>query len=357
MTSATSHAMPDPFSREAMSITSILLIAGGAVGLAAFAYVNGAESLFSALSRITWWQFVLVCGVYGAGVVADTLGWRCTLGHDRSPRFLALLGAKCAGEAINVVTALGSVGGEATKAWLLRRDMPYERTVPSLVAAKTSLVVAQCLLAFVGFLIAWITGVGGSGVLLVLGTVLVVEVVGVGGFLAVQLSGVLDWVGRALARLGTHRRAQAEWLDDALRRFYFLEWRSFLLSIGFHFVGWLIGVVEALLILEAFGLPTSPSATTVIEAVGSGVRFATFFIPASLGALEGTTAGAFAALGWTASAGLAFSVVRRARQIVWIGIGVGILLAMNGSVLFPIRRPFRDVAPTVLRDLRRKRQA
>ena len=99
-----------------MSIVSILLVTAGALALVAFAYVTGTESLLSALTRITWWQFVLGCAVYGAGVIADTLGWQYTLGRDRAPRFLSLMAAKCAGEAVNVVTALGSIGGEATKA-------------------------------------------------------------------------------------------------------------------------------------------------------------------------------------------------------------------------------------------------
>jgi glycosyltransferase 2 family protein len=330
-----------------MSIVSILLVAAGAIALAAFTYVTGAESLLSALTRITWWQFVLVCAVHGAGVIADTLGWRYTFGRDRAPRFLSLLAAKCAGEAVNVVTALGSIGGEATKAWLLRRDVPYERAVPSLVVAKTSLVVAQALLTVVGFLIAWITGAGGSTLLLAVGMLLAVEVIGAGGFLLVQLTGVVGRAGRALAWLGVDRTGHAQRLDDALRRFYVREWRSFLLSVGFHFVGWLIGVIEALFILGAFGLPASLPVATVIEALGSGVRFVTFFVPASLGALDGANAGAFAALGWTASAGLAFSLVRRARQAVWIGVGLGILLARNVGVVVaaPHLRPVRPDVP------------
>jgi glycosyltransferase 2 family protein len=322
-----------------MSIVSILLVAAGAIALAAFTYVTGAESLLSALTRITWWQFVLVCAVYGAGVIADTLGWRYTLGRDRVPRFLSLLAAKCAGEAVNVVTALGSIGGEATKAWMLGRDVPYERTVPSLVVAKTSLVVAQALLTVVGFLIAWITGIGGSALLLAMGALLIVEIIGVGGFLLVQLTGILRWAGRALAGFGVDRTGHAQRLDDALRRFYSREWRSFLLSVGFHFLGWLLGVAEALLILAVFGLPASLLVATVIEAFGSGVRFATFFVPASLGTLDGANAGAFAALGWTASAGLAFSVVRRARQAVWIGVGLVILLARNASLFIAAPHP------------------
>ena len=54
-------------------------------------------------------------------------------------------------------------------------------------------------------------------------------------------------------------------------------------------------------------------------------------MPASLGTLEGAYAAAFTALGWAASDGLAFSLVRRGRQAVWIGIGLAVLGAMGAS--------------------------
>ena len=108
--------------------------------------------------------------------------------------------------------------------------------------------------------------------------------------------------------------------------------------MGFHFVGWLIGAVEALVILSSLGLPASLPAAMVVEALGSGVRFATFFVPASLGPLEGANAAAFTAFGWAASAGLAFTLVRRVRQAVWIGVGVAILVAMDAPRLLAGRR-------------------
>lgn len=67
----------------------------------------------------------------------------------------------------------------------------------------------------------------------------------------------------------------------------------------------------------------------MIEAVGSGVRFATFLVPGSLGVLEGANTGLFVALGLGASAGLAFSLVRRARQAVWIGLGLLVLVGAS----------------------------
>jgi len=130
----------------------IVLLAGGTVGLFALVYYLGADSIGAVLATISGWQFLLICAVHGASVVADTFGWRFTLTGERPP-FHRLLAARCAGEAVNVLTALGSVGGEAVKAWLLRRDLSYEASVPSLILAKTTLIVAQALLLVLGLLV------------------------------------------------------------------------------------------------------------------------------------------------------------------------------------------------------------
>jgi glycosyltransferase 2 family protein len=124
-------------------------------------------------------------------------------------------------------------------------------------------------------------------------------------------------------------------LDEALRGYYRHEWRRFALSVAFHLAGWLLGALEAFVMLWALEIDALLVTATVIEALGSGVRFATFLVPASLGAFEGANAAAFGALGFGAGAGLAFSLVRRARQIVWVIAGLAVLLAMRWAT--PVR--------------------
>jgi hypothetical protein len=65
-------------------------------------------------------------------------------------------------------------------------------------------------------------------------------------------------------------------------------------------------------------------------AVSTSIRFATFMVPASLGALEGGHIALFATLGLGATAGMSFSVVRRLREATWIGIGFVALAAYRG---------------------------
>jgi glycosyltransferase 2 family protein len=152
----------------------------------------------------------------------------------------------------------------------------------------------------------------------------------VGGFVWVQVTGLVGRAGRLLRLIGVLTdTGYAETLDRALRDYYGRQWRRCGLSLGFHFLGWLVAPIETVIILWALGVDASIVTAIVIEALASGVRFATFMVPASLGAFEAANAAAFAALGFGAGAGLAFSFIRRARQAVWIAIGIVVLMAMR----------------------------
>src|SRR6267143_5020262 len=88
------------------------------VGLAVIAWSIhhiGPAPILEALARLTWWQLVLVCLPYAAIMAVDTLGWRFAFPRAPAP-FHRLYGARLAGEALNLVTAFGSMGGEAVKA-------------------------------------------------------------------------------------------------------------------------------------------------------------------------------------------------------------------------------------------------
>jgi uncharacterized protein (TIRG00374 family) len=310
-----------------MRALRIILLVGGTVALLALVYRFGAELIVSALAHITWWQFALICLLHGLNVAVDAYAWRYAFARDVAS-VPTLLAARIAGDAVNVLTALASVGGEAVKAWVLRHEVPYEESVPSLIVSKAAEVVAQTLLLAVGVLLASMTAVVGPTLRTAMIYLLAVEVIAVAGFMTVQIVGVVGKVGRILSWAGIEE-THAQQLDEALRGFYRHEWRRFLLSAGLYFVGWSLAVVQALLILHGLGLSGSLVTATVIEALWSAVRFATFYVPASLGTLEGATAAAFGAFGFSASSGLAFTLVRRACQAVWIGLGVLALVVMG----------------------------
>jgi glycosyltransferase 2 family protein len=317
-----------------MKIVRALFLIGGIAALAYLIAQVGPEPLLASLGHLTWWQFLLICLPYGAVMAVDTLGWLYAFpGNPAS--FGRMFAARTAGEAVNVVTAVGGVGGEAVKVWLLRPAVSYEESVPSVVIAKTTITIAQALFLVLGLVLAaFVIDFGGPIVTAMLG-LLVIEILAVGGFFAAQVTGVVGRAGRLLAWAGLIKeRSYAERLDASLREYYAHQWWRFVASVAAHLAGWLLGVVETFITMWALEVPVTAATATVIEALGSAVRFATFLVPGSLGTLEGANAAAFEALGLGASAGLTFSLVRRGRQVVWIVVGLLVLVAARVQATF-----------------------
>ncbi len=83
-----------------------------------------------------------------------------------------------------------------------------------------------------------------------------------------------------------------------------------------------MGGFEIYVVLGLAGIPVGLATALVLEAVSAAVRFATFIIPGSLGALEGGNVAAFVALGLPGAAGLSFTLIRRLREATWAVIGL-----------------------------------
>ncbi len=270
------------------------------IGLAILAILValiGKDETLAATARALGWQSLLVCLPFVLIMAVDTLGWRYAFAYDRVP-FLRLMAARVAGEAVNVMTAVAPVGGDAIKVWFLRPHVPYRESVASVIIAKTTITLSQTLFLLLGVAVALALSVDARLVAAML-WLLLVELVGAGGFLLVQVTGLLGRGARRLSRFGKLKAiASAENLDQTLQSFYRRQWRRFSLSMAFHLLGWLMGVLETWLFLKVLHVPASLATAVVIETLGSAVRFATFFMPGSLGALEGANTAAFAALGF-----------------------------------------------------------
>src|SRR5207244_13521393 len=113
-----------------------------------------------------------------------------------------------------------------------------------------------------GAVVAWRRGLPGSALLHGMPWLLGIEAVALGLFVLVQTRGMLGWTLRLLERLGVRPpRGQATLgrVDDALGQFYRTAPGRLGLSIGFHFIPWLMGSVETWLILRFPGRAVSLS--------------------------------------------------------------------------------------------------
>jgi uncharacterized protein (TIRG00374 family) len=307
-----------------MKALKTLLLVAGVILLGILIATNDPAEIFASITRLSWRLLVVICFPFVLVTTFDTLGWRYAFVRDAVP-FGTLLWARVAGEAFNLTTPTAALGGEAVKAWILRGHVRLDEGISSVIVAKTTITIGQGLFLLIGIVVAWFSDLRGSPLVSAMLWLLVVEVVALGLFVIAQTRGMFGWGRRALERLELGAGGSAETVyrvDRGLAQFYRTEPRRLVLSLLFHLVAWLLGTIEAWLILRFLGVPASLTTATIIEAFGTAVRFAAFMIPGTLGVLEGAYAVTFVALGLPAPLGVSFGITRRVREIVWAGVGL-----------------------------------
>lgn len=328
-----------------MRTVRALLLVLGTVLFAALLIRVGPDRVGSLFAQMSWYLALIVVFPIGLMTTLDTLGWRFAFARDAVP-FRSLLAARLAGEAFNMTTPTASVGGEAVKAWFIRPYVPLAESLPSVVIAKTTITVAQALYLATGLVVAMTVLPRTSTLLQIMQWLLGLETLGVGGFVAVQVFGLLGAGGRMLQRLGllapTGGAQLMGQMDTALARFYRGQPGRLVLSVTCHYLGWVLGGLEAYLILWALGLPVSLATAVLIDTFGSGVGFAAFLVPARLGAAEAGQVAVFMALGLGAPAGLTFALAQRVREAIWTGIGFLALTTLRDTAP-PVARPTLEV--------------
>jgi uncharacterized protein (TIRG00374 family) len=235
---------------------------------------------------------------------------------------------------VNLVTPMASVGGEPVKALLLRPWAPLVVGLASVVVDKTTAVVAQGCFLVVGLALASTLLNVSHPLLATMWLLLGVEIVGIGGFILVQLRGVAGRAGRLLQRLGVgpgHATQRGlDGLDRALDVFYRSHPGRLGASVGCHLLAWALESLEIWLVLRFLDVPVSLATAAAVQSFGNAVKFVTFMVPASLGALEGGNVAIFAAFGLGGATGLSYTLIRRLREIAWAAVGLLVLAALTG---------------------------
>ena len=315
-----------------------LLIALG-LGLVAYlVYSVGPAAIWRSFETLSWRLLVVLCFPYAVTTMLHTLGWHYVF--PAPPRsFGRLVGARLAGEAVNLATPTASVGGEPVKAYLLRPGVPLQAGLASVVVDKTTVVIGQTVLLLVGVLVARLLVPSPAGVVATMAGLLAIQIVAVAGFVAVQLHGVAGRGGRLLSRFGVgpgaDRQAKLEGLDRAVRETYERHPGRLASAVFIHFLAFALGALEIYLVVRFLEIPISLPVALTIEAFSTGVRFVSFMVPASLGVLEGGNVAIFAAYGLGGAAGLSYTLVRRLREIAWTAVGFVALNLLSARPLPP----------------------
>ena len=305
----------------------LLLLFGIALCVLLVAQV-GVAQICRDLRLMGWSLLGLVLLEFGVDVL-NTIGWRYTFTiEERCVPFGSLFLARLAGTAFNQILPAATVGGEPVKALLLRAHLPISSTLASVVTGKLTYSVAQAAFAFAGVLFAFQAFALPVGLRRGLLASLALTVVGIGFFLWLQRRGLFATAATVTQRLGLPDRwgdaieHATHLLDDRVRDFHVDRPLDFVLSVGCHLAGLLVGVLQVYLLLSWLGLPAGFATCFTIEALAVLIQAAAFLVPGSIGVQEGGKVMIFSALGLPPAAGLSVGLAFRLNQVVGIALGL-----------------------------------
>ena len=317
----------------------ILFLVVGIVLLGVVLWQTDVHELWQQVARVGLGGMAAVLLVYAGYFGADALSWQIAL--PAVPLEWRWCGrmfvVRMIGEAYNNITPTASLGGEPVKAWLLKSHwgIALRDSGASLVIAKTTSMFALVLFVAIGtFMLLQRPEVSAAHRLLA-GTGLAVIVLSALVFFLMQHLRLSSVVARKLGRSRFGKPlagvlAAAEDIDRQFAAFYTGHGRRLIGSFVFASANWVLGAFEVYLIMIFIGTPLSFAEVWMIECMVQLVRTIAFFIPAGLGAQEGAFLLSVGALTGLPGAGVATALVRRGRDLLWIG--ASLLLASAYAV-------------------------
>lgn len=303
----------------------------------------------TALSRLLAASSLLIVAIVVPNTITfllDTIAWSQCFPTNERPSFARVLLVRTGGEALTNTLPGGVVVGEVWKLRALERvapDTTRDTAIGSLALAKLALASSQITFVCLGIVLGARSLLrGGSSIGGVLGTLVLflafffVPVTLIRRFYRRQNGAPPDepaddasaWESAKGKTLGVIYVLAAQ-VATAFRERRREVFRAFLLS----FTGWVADAGETYLALVALGIPIGIGEAIAIESLGTIFRMVFFLAPGGVGAQDWGLTALLTLFGVTSpvETGASFALVKRAREVLWIGLGMVIVAAMVRS--------------------------
>jgi uncharacterized protein (TIRG00374 family) len=303
------------------------LLAFGAAFLAYLVWKIGPREIWGEFKSLGWGLIPLVMAE-GIAEMVHTLGWRhCMNEPYRSLPWFFLFRIRMAGYAINYLTPTATLGGEVTKGTLLASAHKGPGAVTGVLIGKLCFGFAHLLFVLAGsiFIVATVKLPIALWLAMLFTSALITS--GMAIFFFIQKRGKLGAVVRWLAqrklggRLLQKAAAGITEIDEALKSYYRERPSELLRAIGWHLLGYSIGIGQTWFFFSLLNR-TSWVVAASTWFLGMWFDLVTFAMPFGLGTLEGTRVIALRAVGYNALLGMTYGIALRLAQLFWAAAGL-----------------------------------
>jgi len=311
--------------RQRLRVAALAAGIGGVLLFVSSIRAAGPAGVLAGVGRVGWW-FVVICLLGGIRYLLRAVAWRLCLDDPRGLPLGDAFGASVIGDALGNVTPFGALISEPAKVALVRRRLGVGTiisavTIENLFYAASVVIVLVCgtsalLFSFdVGIALrrtAYLTLGVAIGFALLMTVVLLRRMRLASGLLAAL-------------ELWPSRRADVGRIEDQVFGFTARHPERLppllTLEAAYHAAGMLeIWLTLALVTGGSIGFVTA----FVLEFVNRTITIAFQFVPMWLGVDEAGTGIVATALHLGGAAGVGLALVRKARVVVWTGLGLGL---------------------------------
>jgi len=295
----------------------------------------GLAAVWENITHFGWW-FLLTFGLAATWLFLQSCAWwkiQDTF-FERVP-LAELFRVKIISDAFNLILPSASMGGDAMRAFMIRKHVPLRNGVPAVLFDKT--------IDFVASMVFLVTGLVLGLIFLRLPQALVIPAVvsvamtaaAIVLLVIVQRRGVTS----GLLRLGVFLPGAIAWVGSKQSQFLAMDENFRLLHSGrasralppllLHLGSRLVGTLEFIIVLAVLGAPVSLVQALFICSIVTVGNTVFFLLPGQWGVMESVHILVVQSLGYPPAVGLSLSIIRRIRRLVLVGVAL---------VLFALRR-------------------
>lgn len=299
-----------------MRLNKVALISLGILALAGIAAYAGIGPVIQSLAVLKIAGLAIITLIHLPVICLMGLAWWC-IGRGMSP--WAFIAARLGRDAVAEILPLSQLGGFLAGARLLTRaGADTAHAAFSLFVDLIAEFAAKLVYALLGLVVL--------ARLLPESTLLRPFTIALAAIIAAMLLMVLLY-GRfkpGLQRLAVGAFQGLMGAQNSIGSMNVFVPRRLLPSLGIHLICWLFGAFEAWITLRLMGIGARGAQAFVIDSLATAFRSLGFLMPASLGVQEAGYVLVSALFGFSPATAVAFSLSRRARDII-IGL-MGLLI-------------------------------
>lgn len=305
-----------------MRLLGGLAWAAGLALLIGLILYQGVGEVLDTVSAVGW-GLAAILAFHCVSLAIDAAGWQYLIHRPERPQFATTTRIRWISQGVNFLLPVAQVGGEFVRVRLaMLAGVSGASAGASVTADVTVGVVTQIVFTVAGLFALMQTGVLQDTTLaLALAAAVAIFTALVALFLIAQTLGLYGKMSHGLGRLIRSAKwskivGGAEAVDAEVRATY--RRRGDLLAAAlFRLLGWALGTVEVWMALYFLGHQVSWVEAFMIESMIQAIRMPAFMIPGALGVQEGGLMLLTGMIGIGPEVGLALSLLRRARELVF----------------------------------------